>query len=543
MKTNSVVIVGGGSSGWMTAAAFVRCLPEIKLTLIESPSVPTIGVGESTLGQIREYVSMINLKDEEWMADCNATYKTSIKFTDFRENPGTEPHSFHYPFGKMFLKDKPFKDQEWFILSALDPERFKIEKFAEYYHDNVLMTNKGKLTHNRNNEIKGFQFEYDTAFHMDAALFGQWLKDNICIPSGMTHITDECKDFVKDSLGNLDYITTERYGNLKADLYIDCTGFRSLILENVMGVEFESFHDTLKNDRAVATIIPYIDKEKEMESVTNCTAIENGWVWNIPLWNRIGTGYVYSSTYATEEQAEQQFRKYLASNRMKCPDSKRASEAKLRHIKIRHGVHKKTIEKNVVGVGLSNGFIEPLESTGLLLTHMTVVKLVSALLSRDRDITQFDKDMLNYSVYTDTKNFKDFVSQHYALTKRDDTPYWKACKESTHYSPALNNPSLDYTSSYQGLANAFFKSRSLEESIGGIIYIAAGMGYNPINKKHIDYIGLDQESEQMLDSIIKNWDDKKSLKLKYIEELPSHYQLLKQTHYRNKDCNDNTTTR
>lgn len=535
MKINSVVIVGGGSSGWMTATAFVRCLPNIKLTLIESPSIPTIGVGESTLGQIREYVNMIGLRDEEWMADCNATYKTSIKFTDFRENPKQEPHSFHYPFGKMFLKDKPFKHQEWFIMSALYPEQFKIEKFADYYHDSVLMTDQGKLTHNKNNNLTGFQFDYDTAFHMDAALFGQWLKDNICIPSGMTYIVDECKDFIKEEDGNLTHIKTEKSGDISADLYIDCTGFRSLILENVMGVEFESFHDTLKNDRAVATIIPYLDKEKEMESVTNCTAIDNGWVWNIPLWNRIGTGYVYSSKYATEEQAEQQFRKYLASNRMKVVDANRAAAAKLRHIKIRHGVHKKTYEKNVVGIGLSNGFIEPLESTGLLLTHMTVVKLVSALKSRDCDITQFDKDMLNYSVYTDTKTFKDFVSQHYALTKRDDTQYWRDCKESTNYSPALENPLLHPMSSYCGLANALHKFRDIEESAGGIIYILAGMGYNPTNKYHIDYIGMGQQEEQMLEVLTKNWDQRKEEKLSYIKELPSHYEFLKQTHYKNKD--------
>ena len=334
----SVTIVGGGSSGWMTAAGFARLLPNIKLTLVESPTIPIIGVGESTIGHINQYLTMLGLNDEDWMPHCNATYKTSIKFIDFRENPKENPHKFHYPFGIFDLSDKPRGVMEWFLASAdrgdIDPENF-----AEFYHDAILMTDANKMTKNEDFRVRGFNFKADTAYHMDATLFGIYLRDYVCLPSGMTHVVDTVTDIVQREDGSIEKIGTESNGYLESDLYIDCTGFKSLLLDQTLKTPFISFHDTLLNDRAVATVIPYIDKQLEMENYTSCTAIEAGWVWNIPLWNRIGTGYVYSSKYATEEEAEAQLRKHLASNRMLFPDADRANSCEVRHIKIRQGVH------------------------------------------------------------------------------------------------------------------------------------------------------------------------------------------------------------
>jgi tryptophan halogenase len=372
---------------------------------------------------------------------------------------------------------------------------------------------------------------------MDAALFGQWLKNNICIPAGMTYYSDECSEFVRDSnTGELDYIKTEKSGNLKADLFIDCTGFRSLLLEQTMGSEFYSFKPYgLKNDRAVATIIPYIDKEKEMESVTNCTAIDNGWVWNIPLWNRIGTGYVYSSDYATEQEAEEQFRKHLASNRMVCQDADRAKNAQFRHIKIRHGCHKHAWIKNVLGVGLSNGFIEPLESTGLLLTHFTITKMIAALQMREGHITCLDIDMFNNAVFTEVNTFKDFVAQHYALSNRDDTQYWKDAKNNTQYSEHLRDGIKDPWSTYNGMSNSIYINRDINQDIGGILYIFAGMGYNPETKQHMNYVGHTAVEEFCKEVAKNHWEERKAATLAKIAKLPSHYQFLEENIY-NKDA-------
>ena len=536
-NVKSICIVGGGSSGWMAAAAIAKTLPNIKLTLVESSGIPTIGVGESTIGHINAFLSLLDIKDEQWMKHCNATYKTSIKFIDFRENPKAEPHKFHYPFGIFDFTDKPRMLMEWFLARADDPS-IDPQNFAEFYHDAILMTDKTKMTKNEDYKIRGFNFDTDTAYHMDAALFGEWLKNNVAIPNGCNHVIDTVTDVVQRDDESIHYITTEKHGNIGADLFIDCSGFRSILLDKTLKTPFISFNDTLLNDRAVATIIPYIDRDKELENYTSCTAIEAGWVWNIPLWNRIGTGYVYSSKHATEEEAEAQLRKHLKSNRMLFPDAARADAAELRHIKIRHGVHERAWVKNVVGIGLANGFIEPLESTGLMLSHEGITKLCSTLLMRNGVVSNYDVDLFNYGFQEQIMGFKDFISQHYALSCRNDTPYWKEVSNSVTYSRAmsnvtnLSNLSHDLMSS-SDLAMRLHRIRKFDQGMGGIVYIAAGMGYNPVEPNMMRYEDKRvNETAEFRRPVYENWLKHRDEVLEHIETLPTHREFLAQHIYK-----------
>jgi tryptophan halogenase len=523
----SILIVGGGSSGWMTAAAISKKLPNIKLTLIESPNIPIIGVGESTIGHINQFMHLLGLKDEDWMPHCNATYKTSIKFIDFRENPTEQPHTFHYPFGIFDHTDKPRQIMDWFLYKADHPE-LDPKNFAEFFHDSILMTDANKMTRNENHLLRGFNFNADTAYHMDAGAFGAYLRDTMCLPSGMRHLLDNVIDATLNEDGSINEILTENSGPLTADLYIDCTGFKSLLLEGKMGVEFKSFGDTLLNDRAIATVIPYIDKEREMENYTSCTAIEAGWVWNIPLWHRIGTGYVYSSKYATKEEAEEQFRRHLKSNRMIFPDAKRAEECEVRHIVIKHGVHDHAWEKNVVGVGLANGFIEPLESTGLMLTHEAISKLVNTLTMRNGCVTQFDVDLFNHAFSEQIWGFKDFISEHYALSMRNDTPYWKQVTGGITYSKAMNEFLPQMYNGYPDLAVRQHRTRVYNQDMSGIIYIAAGMNYNPIDTTHKAYLDMKfMETPGYETDVYNTWLKHRDEVLQEIAKMPTHYQFLK----------------
>lgn len=523
----SILIVGGGSSGWMTAAAIAKKLPHIQLTLVESPDIPIIGVGESTIGHINQFFQLLELRDEDWMPSCNATYKTSIKFIDFRENPKEEPHTFHYPFGTFDLTDKPRGIMDWFLYKAEHPE-LNPKNFAEFHHDNILMTDANKITRNEDFKIRGFNFKLDTAYHMDASAFGVYLRDTICLPSGMTHILDTVLDATQNTDGSIKEIITQNSGSLTADLYIDCTGFKSLLLEQKLGVQFKSFGDTLLNDRAIATVIPYIDKEREMENYTSCTAIECGWVWNIPLWHRIGTGYVYSSKFATEDQAEEQFRRHLASNRMIFPDVDRAKNAEVRHIKIKHGVHDHAWEKNVIGIGLANGFIEPLESTGLMLTHEAIIKLVATLTMRDGHVTQYDVDLFNHAFSEQIWGFKEFISQHYALSMRHDTPYWQKVTGGIEYSKEMNTFTPKLYNSYIEQALRQHRSRIYNLDMSGIVYIAAGMGYNPVDAAHKRFLDdRYMESDDYSTTIYNKWLFHKEEVMAHINTLPTHYQFLK----------------
>lgn len=530
-KVESILIVGGGSSGWMTAAAMVKQLPNIKVTVVESPNIPTIGVGESTLGHFNQYLDFIGVEDNDWMKHCNATYKTSIKFTDFRENPTEDPYTFHYPFGRYDFEDKPHGLMDWFIYKAKHPET-PCENFAEFYHDAVLMTDANKLTHNKNGAIRNFHFKADTAYHLNAALFGKYLRDYICIPNGLEHIVATVQDAILDEHGYISTIQTD-IGELSADLYIDCTGFKSVLLEGKMNVPFAPFHDTLLNDRAIATPLPYIDIEKEMECVTNCTAIEAGWVWNTPLWDRIGTGYVYSSKFASEDEALEQFKKHLTSNRMICPDQKRVDEAEFRHIKIKHGVHDRAWEKNVIGIGLSNGFIEPLESTGLMLTHEAILKVVTMIKTRGGTVTRYDTDCFNYSFNQQINGFKQFISLHYALSMRSDTPYWKHITQEMTFCPEMLGKN-ESSSQYANIALKTIAEKEFNHTMGGIPYISAGMGHNPTDSSRVDFIdstALTRPQPYYWDKIYDTWVQHRRETLKIISRLPTHYQFLKKHIY------------
>ena len=302
MKIESVCIVGAGSSGWMAAALLSKLCPHLEIAIVVDESTKPVGVGESTLGHFNKFLQLLELKDEDWMPACNATYKNSIRFTNFREGKG---EVFEYPFASYF--DQTFAPNglnTWGQLALIDPENFGPESFAEMFTDNTFLAEYNRCTKDEEGKLRAFDFNYDTAYHLDADLFGKYLRDNVAIPNGVQilegHVTGYQPNGVND--GSLKYIILDKERAIFADLYIDCTGFRSQILERFASSQAMSYEKKLLNDKAWATKIPYEDKEKEMHNVTDCHAMKNGWVWNIPLWNRIGTGYCYSSKFCTKDE-------------------------------------------------------------------------------------------------------------------------------------------------------------------------------------------------------------------------------------------------
>ena len=300
MNKQKIIVVGGGSAGWMTAATLIRCFPDRSISLIESPNIPTVGVGESTIGQIRSWTSLLGIKDEEFIPYTEASYKLSIKFTDFYK----KGESFHYPFGLPNTDNNLSVLNDWWFKKSLEPETPNSD-YADCLYPQMALVNENKCFFNEDNRLP-FEFKKDTAFHFDATKFGLWLRDHYCIPRGVEHIKEDIISIEKDENG----IKTLNKKH-KADLFIDCTGFKSMLLGQTMNEEFISFEDMLPNNKAWATRIQYKDKRKELESFTNCTAIENGWVWNIPMWTRIGTGYVYSDKFVDDETALKEFKNHL----------------------------------------------------------------------------------------------------------------------------------------------------------------------------------------------------------------------------------------
>ena len=531
MKVESICIVGGGSSGWMTAALLSKEHPDIEMCLIESPTIKPIGVGESTLAHFNRYLNRLGLKDEDWMRQCNATYKASIRFKNFRENKG---EAFHYPFGEWGPPDDEIADHltRFFELQCVYGRKiYPPEEFARFCNRQTYMADAGKMTM----EIPGpfgesnyekYSPDNDLSYHLNADKFGEYLRDNIAVPNGVHHIKGDVHNVIKTPEGDISAVTTTDGGAISADLFIDCTGFRSLLLEQHMGVPFISFKDQLFNDRALATHIEYEDKETQMHCYTDCVALNNGWVYNIPMWNNIGTGYIYSSKYISDDDAEKEFREYLPESAQNC---------QFNPIKIKHGKHVHAWEKNVVGIGLAYGFLEPLESTGLMTTHENLLVLTDMLHCRDGHVTHHERLMFNYTCERMLEAMKNFVTLHYTMSLREDTPYWKDATNTVefeqHWGGQTSEATLEALNDYRKLIDYHHKKAFDPKSMAeGAIYIAAGQGIRPFGD-YLFYERADDERIQDVKDYHASYIKDRNFMLDWVKTLPSHYQYLKENIY------------
>jgi tryptophan halogenase len=296
---------------------------------------------------------------------------------------------------------------------------------------------------------------------------------------------------------------------------------------------FESFEDNLINNRAWATPMEYKDKDAEMQPFTNCTALGNGWVWNTPLYSRIGTGYVFSTKHTTEEEALEEFKQYLMSDKMVVPRTKEEVDAlPFRKVFMKTGIHSRVWVKNVVGIGLSAGFIEPLESNGLYSVHEFLFKLVRVLLSPK--INQFDKDMFNTAARQLVKNFSEFVGLHYALTNRTDTEYWKEISNK-EFSKDMIQGKGNFQTGYLNFEDIFMFQYDFPNAIGGIDYISTGMGYQLVDDYIIKIKELyypDQNYDAMAKEMKERFEARQDKWKKAAEKELTMYEYLKKNIYK-----------
>lgn len=520
-----IVIVGGGSAGWMTAATLCKNFPEIHVTLVESPNIAISGVGESTITGINEWMNLIGVEDKDFMKATDAVYKLSIKFENFYKN---NDGGFHYPFSYPYTHGTAYGLNDWHYKKFLYPETPNSD-YADSYYSIMALVNENKFDKNTSEVLPNFRYGENTAYHFDATKFGLWLKKNVCLPNNVEHVIADVKKVHMDKQGAINGLELENSVILRGDLYIDCTGFRSILLEKTLKEPFESYRYMLPNDSAWATRIPYTNKMEQMEPYTSSTALNNGWVWNIPLWSRIGTGYVYSSDHVTDEEALEEFKKHLSNKGVD------TESLEFKNIKMRVGIHERIWVKNCVAIGLSAGFIEPLESNGLYTVHKFLVELCRTLL-RSQDIpgviaSQFDIDAYNMTCRKLFKEFAVFVSMHYALTQRQDTKYWKDCFNRT-YDPDMLKDNLTIT---YGAKN-FGLDRMLQKSLhpaGGFPCIASGMGYNPVDRitEKLEF-PRHKLSKEQIDSMISNLESNKKKWRDAVKYMPTMYDYLNNTIYK-----------
>jgi tryptophan halogenase len=529
MKTNKIIIVGGGSAGWMTAATLIKSFPEKEIYVIESKNVPVIGVGESTIGGIRQWAKYIGLKDEDFFKETDASIKMSIKFTDFYKK---DFGSFHYPFGRPLHITERNSFTDWHYKKYLWPET-ETEDFVRCLFPAAALFENNRYSLNEDKSFDNFNPDLDIAYHFDAVKFGRWLKNNVCLPQGVEHIESTVLDVIVGDNG-IEKLILENGTEVFADLYVDCTGFKSLLLGEALKVPFDSYSNMLPNNKAWATRLEYKNKEKELEGFTNCTAIENGWCWNIPLWSRLGTGYVYSDKFISSEEAKEQFKNYLMSDKMIVPRTREEVDSlEYKDITMRVGIHERTFVKNVVAIGLSAGFIEPLESNGLFSVHEFLFRL-SDILQRG-DISQFDRDMYNVQVRRLFDDFTKFVSLHYALSHRDDTEYWREIKnkEFTDSYKDPYSPHLGKSDAYWNMAWRYLDNWTHPINSGGLPYISTGLQMFMTNDYrfmvNLDSSGINYIKE--ITDISNIWEGRKARWLQEAYKSPTLLEFLKEKYY------------
>ena len=505
MKTiKNVTILGGGSSGWMTAAALSKEFPEIEVTLVESKSKGTIGVGESTLGSFTDFIEYLGIdKDrDKWMPACNATYKLSIDFTNWDKAQSFRARTPLTQGASLLGVPK----DHWFISDInTTPSGLPYHTFGTSWGA-LLEYNKLGYTFN------DFSIKNQGAFHLDATLFGEYLKNNMC--PKVKNVIGTVQKVEKHPTGDISCLILSSGKKVGGDLFIDCSGFSRRLISQEMGADEVALGSTLINNKAIATHVEYLDKDTEMEHSTNATTLPNGWVWNIPLWNHIGTGYVYSNKFTNKEKALREFKQHLSSKKGRTEEY--VEGLKYLFLDINPSRVSKSWVGNVCAIGLSGGFVEPLGSTGLHLTIQNIIQLLESMRSRRGCTDNITRGIFNAKAEDTWKYFGDFISAHFALATRSDTNYWKHVTQE-----------LEYKDNY--LFKTIAEHR-LEDLTEGDRMLLSSYGMNPYYQ-HAYYAQGGSTLEYDFRKALKNQYQKECNKATHLR---SHYQFLKDTIYAKK---------
>lgn len=413
-----IVIVGGGTAGWLSAAYLTRAFGEAalggpRITLVESEDVPSVGVGEATVPLITNTLAYLGFDEKEFMRAVSATYKIAIRFDDWLYVPqqNLARHQYYHAFGTPVGVGQEFIAPYWVAAGAN-----KHTSFVDYSMIEGRLCEAYRAP--KRDSDADFSGPFSYAYHFDAGRLASYLKTK-CVAWGVNHLVDEVTQAVNDERGNISHLLTKKNGSLDTDIVLDCTGFAALLIEKNQESTWHDKSHQLFCDTAISAQIPYQEKANQLRPFTIATAQPAGWVWDIGLAGRRGVGHVYSSRHTRDSQAENLLRRYVDD-----------WEVETKKLSMRIGYRPEPWKKNCIAICLSSGFAEPLESTGIFLIELALARLVS-LLPGDGVVSQ-GADDFNKSMQLTMESVFDFLKLHYAVSQRDDTEFWiENCNQST----------------------------------------------------------------------------------------------------------------
>lgn len=479
-----VVIAGGGTAGWTVAAALAQQLgPLLDITLVESDEIGIVGVGEATIPTFRTFHALLGIDEREFMRATQASFKLGIQF----ENWGRLGDRYIHPFGDIGKSSWMADFHHMWLMGkargfAGDPGDYCFEHAAALA-GKFAVSDKSKINY---------------AYHLDASLYARFLR-GLFEPKGVKRIEGKIARVEQD--GESGYVTAllmENGERVAGDLFVDCTGLRGLLIEQTLAAGYEDWRHWLQTDSALA--VP-TESTASITPYTRSLARSAGWQWRIPLQHRVGNGLVYSSGHLPEDQA----RAELLANL----ESKALAEPRL--IRYVTGRRRKCWVKNVVAIGLASGFLEPLESTSIHLIQIGAMRLIQ-LFPFEGNFEALSV-RFNARLRYDFEHVRDFIILHYKLTQRDDTPFWRSCRDLDIPDSLAERIALFADSGHIQLeAEELFRTASW-------LYVMVGQGVMPRHHHHMGALLGDERLRRALDSLKHNIE-------RAVANMPEHRQFL-----------------
>jgi len=487
----NVVIVGGGTAGWMAAAALGRMLNNgyTRYTLIESEEIGTVGVGEATIPPLLTFNAMLGLNENEFIAATQGTFKLGIEFVNWK----AIGESYFHPFGQygqdlqgvhfhqLYLRERKRRVMEDISAWAMTAVAASMGKFARPGAQARFPVN---------------QITY--AYHFDAGLYGAFLR-KFAESNGVERVEGKIvRTNLRPEDGFVESVTLADGRTIEGDLFIDCSGFRGLLIEEALETGYSDWTHWLPMDRAIAVPSSLVGPP---DPFTRVTAYGSGWQWRIPLQHRMGNGHVYSSAYISDDDAE----KLLLSN----IDGQQLADP--RRLRFTTGMRNLCWNKNVVALGLSSGFLEPLESTSIHMVQGAIARLIS--LFPDKRFNPVERDEFNRQIKALYEDVRDFIILHYKATQRDDTPFWDYCR--TMEIPASLQEKIDL---WRAKGRLFRDNMELFQTTS---YVAVMLGQGIVPEDYEPTAdGLDEQK------VAAALDQMRQAYLQLAQQLPTHQQFI-----------------
>lgn len=508
-EIRNIIILGGGSAGWLTAnylaASCNHGTDKRTITLIESPNIPIIGVGEGTWPSMRNTLSHIGINEATFLKYCNASFKQGSKFVGW--TTGKEHDCYYHPFTTPPGYNELNLYQHWHVQYSQQPYSYTFcaqpALCDEFKAPKQLATPE-------------YAYVANYGYHFDAGKLTELLTEHGVKHHNINHIKAHVIEVQSHANGHIKGLTTTEQGLIEGDLFIDCSGMRGRLIQQHYGIDWHNVQNVLKNNAAIAIQVPYTQENSAIESTTVATAIQHGWTWDIGLYHRRGMGYSYSSDYIDKQQAEIEFRDFLS----KQLPQEQVETLDSRHLQFSPGYRKTFWHKNCLAIGMSAGFIEPLEASALAMVELSLTMLTEELPQNSEHMYIVAKRFNQRFEYR-WQRVIDFLKLHYVLSQREDSDYWLQQRDKDSIPEQLQE--LLTLWRYQSPSRNDFHENEEIFSSPSYQYVLYGMGFKTASNQASFHANNNQKIEELVKTNLYN-------QQRFLAGLPSNREYLSSLH-------------